>query len=96
MGAGAAKAFKGAAGSGTGSGTVSPMQPTRGTSPLGNLAGLAPLSKLAPLNPDKGTALRTGQASIPVGQSPMNPWGKDRGGSGKLPLYRRPGTLPGT
>ena len=69
---------------------------SEGTAALGHLAALAPLAKLAPLNPHKGIALRTGQASPPVGGTPMNPWGRGSGGSGKLPLYRRPGTMPAT
>jgi hypothetical protein len=41
----------------------------------------------------KGTALMPGQASPPIAGTPLNPWGVNRGGSGLIPTYRRPGTL---
>jgi hypothetical protein len=67
-----------------------------GPAPPTPLQATAPISPLAPHRAHKGISLRKGEASLPVGQSPMNPWGKGSGGSGMLPLYRRPGTLPGT
>jgi hypothetical protein len=57
---------------------------------------MTPAMALKPMSPSRGKVLLKGQAAFPVGQSPMNPWGANRGGSGKLPLYRRPGTMPGT
>jgi hypothetical protein len=49
---------------------------------------------LRPMSPSMSKSLQKGQAAFPVGQTPMNPWGANRGGSAKLPLYRRPGTMP--
>jgi hypothetical protein len=57
---------------------------------------LQPAAPLKPVTPSMGKALLPGQAAFPVGQTPWNPWGSGRGGSGTLPLYRRPGTMPGT
>lgn len=87
MGAGAGKAFPtpGAVGSGLG-----PSASLQAMTPMQPMAGIKPLSA------NSGMALRPGQASPPVGQSPMNPWGKGSGGSGSLPLYRRPQTMPGS
>jgi hypothetical protein len=85
MGANFAKSFQS-----QGMGGPAPPTPLQAASPT---PALPPHKAFHPM---KGPVLRKGQASIPVGQSPMNPWGKGRGGSGMLPLYRRPGTLPGT
>lgn len=95
MGAGTAKAFPspGAAGSGLGTNAQAQLQaPARQP----NLGAMQPLQALKPMTPSMGKALQPGQAAFPVGQTPMNPWGVNRGGNGLKPIYRRPGTLPGT
>ena len=62
-----------------------------------NLQKMPVLNPTQPLTPATvGRSLQPGQAALPWGQSPMNPWGLGRGGSGKLPISYRPGTLPGT
>lgn len=86
----------GVAGNGLGSNAVSAAQ---APSLQPNLQPMKPLQStqpLKPMTPSAGKALQPGQAAFPTGQTPMNPWGVGRGGSGALPLYRRPQTLPGT
>lgn len=61
-----------------------------------NLRPMQPLQAMKPMTPSMGKSLQPGQAAFPTGQSPMNPWGMNRGGSGMIPLYRRPRTMPGT
>lgn len=51
---------------------------------------------LKPLTPSMGKSLMPGQPAFPTGQTPVNPWGVGRGGSGTIALSKRPGTLPGT
>lgn len=68
------------------------------TSSQGATASQA-LKPMQPLTPAKGAVpgantMQTGRPNPPTGQTPMNPWGQNRGGSGMLPLYRRPGTMP--
>jgi|SRR5262252_6268652 len=95
MGAGVAKAFPtpGLPGNGLGSNAVAKMQ-APATQP--NLRPMQPLQAMKPMTPSMGKSLQPGQAAFPVGQTATNPWGQNRGGSGLMPLYRRPGTLPGT
>ena len=62
-----------------------------------NLNPMPPLSAsqtLKPLTPSMGRALQPGQSALPVAGTPTNPWGVNRGGSGSIPVSRRPGTLP--
>ena len=56
---------------------------------------MAPATPAAPTPPygAQGAALMPGQAAPPQAGTPLNPWGINRGGSGMLPTYRRPGTL---
>lgn len=51
---------------------------------------------LKPLSLSRGRSLQPGQAAFPIAQTASNPWGAGRGGSGAIPVSRRPGTLPGT
>ena len=62
-----------------------PLQPT---------PSINPARALTPTGPNQGRSLLAGQPAFPTGQSPLNPWGINRGGSGAIPLSRRPGTLP--
>jgi hypothetical protein len=81
---------------GAGLGTNAVAQ-TQNPAVLPNLSPMPILSKaqpLKPLSPMSGRVIQPGQAAIPVGQSPHNPWGANRGGSGLMPLYRRPRTMP--
>jgi len=55
---------------------------------------LKPTAPLMPMTGNQGKSLQTGEAAIPTGQTAYNPWGQNRGGSGSLPIYRRPGTMP--
>jgi hypothetical protein len=55
---------------------------------------MSPARPLQPMSPSSNRSLLKGQAALPMGQTPRNPWGMNRGGSGALPLYRRPGTMP--
>ena len=57
---------------------------------------LTPSLPAKPLAIQTGRSLAPGQPAFPTGQSGANPWGVGRGGSGAIPIYRRPQTLPGT
>jgi hypothetical protein len=96
MGAGAGKAYPtpGRIGAGLGSNALA-MSQAPALQP--NLKPMQPLNAaqpLKPMTPSMGASLQPGQAAFPQGQTPYNPWGSNRGGSGMLPLYRRPGTMP--
>lgn len=90
MGAAGAKANPSPGLPGTGMGSSS----TAMAWPSANLKPMQVLQAMKPMTPSQGQSLRPGQAAPPMGQTPYNPWGKNRGGSGLLPLYRRPGTMP--
>lgn len=62
--------------------------------PMQPLPSAQSAQALRPLTPSMGASLQPGQAAFPTGQSPTNPWGINRGGSGSIPVSRRPGTLP--
>jgi len=96
MGANPSKAFPtpGAIGTSLGSNAVS-MAQLPGVVPLQATPASTAAQPLKPLSASQGTVLQPGQAAVPVAQTPSNPWGADRGGNGLLPLYRRPGTMPG-
>lgn len=98
MGANALKAWPtpGAAGNGLGTLALNRMQAPSNQPNLQPMPSLQSAQPLKPLTPSMGKSLMKGQAAFPVGQTAMNPWGINRGGSGMLPLYRRPGTLPGS
>jgi hypothetical protein len=98
MGANVLKAFPtpGAAGNGLGSGGVAALQVPSNQPNMQPMPSMTSAQPLKPMTSSMGKSLRPGQAAFPVGQSPTNPWGQNRGGSGMLPLYRRPGTMPGT
>lgn len=100
MGAGAAssKAFPtpGVAGSGLGSNAVAANALAWPNSTLRPNRPTESAQALKPMTAAQGQSLSTGQApQAPFGQTPYNPWGQNRGGSGLLPIYRRPQTLPG-
>jgi hypothetical protein len=98
MGANALKAFPtpGVAGNGLGTNAVTAAQAPALQPNMRPMQPLQSAQALKPMTPSMGKALQPGQAAFPVAQTPSNPWGVNRGGSGMLPLYRRPGTLPGT
>jgi hypothetical protein len=96
MGAGVGKAFPtpGVAGNGLGNDAASQLQAPALQPNLQPMPVMKSAQPLKPMSPSTGKVLQKGQAAFPVGQTPMNPWGMNRGGSSKLPLYRRPGTMP--
>jgi hypothetical protein len=96
MGSGAAKAFPtpGVAGNGLGNLAIQPMQAPSQQPNMQPMQPLQAATALKPMTPSMGRVLQKGQAAFPVAQTPMNPWGVNRGGGGALPLYRRPGTMP--
>lgn len=96
MGANAFKAYPtpGRMGAGLGSNFVAQAQAPANQQNLQPMKPLQSAQALKPVTPSMGKALQPGQAAFPVGQTPYNPWGSNRGGSGMLPLYRRPGTMP--
>jgi hypothetical protein len=73
-----------------------PMQPLPTQTASQILPALAGVRALTPITANQGVALQPGQAAFPTGQTASNPWGINRGGSGAMPLRKRPGTLPGT
>jgi hypothetical protein len=98
MGANALKAWPtpGMAGTGLGSSGLTQQQAPSNQPNMRPMPTLNNAQPLQPITPSMGKSLSPGQAAFPVGQTPMNPWGQNRGGGGLLPIYRRPGTLPGT
>lgn len=97
-GAGTTKAFPTPGAVGTGLGSSGVMQNTMGFANLFKPTRPAESAQpLKALSASAGTALQPGQAPMaPTGQTPYNPWGSGRGGNGLLPIYRRPGTMPGS
>ena len=98
MGANALKGFPtpGLAGTGLGRSGIEPLQAPSQQPNMQPMPTMTAAQPLRPTTPSMGKSLQPGQAAFPVGQTPTNPWGANRGGSGALPLYRRPGTMPGT
>jgi hypothetical protein len=96
MGANALKAFPspGMAGNGLGPRALDPLQAPAQQPNMQPMPPMSAAQPLKPATPSAGRALRPGQAAFPTGQTARNPWGSNRGGSGMLPLYRRPGTMP--
>jgi hypothetical protein len=96
MGSGMGKAFPtpGVAGNGLGNNASAQAQAPALQPNLQPMPVMRPAQPLKPMSPSMGNVLQKGQAGIPTGQTAMNPWGANRGGSGSLPLYRRPGTMP--
>lgn len=59
-------------------------------------SSFAATQPLKAIQPSMGKNLMPGQPAFPTGQTPVNPWGVGRGGSGTIAVSKRPGTLPGT
>jgi hypothetical protein len=84
----------GALGQTQGSNTLSMAQPPTMT-PMQPIKPIPPIPPIQPLQPNitPPGALAPGQASIPTGQTPLNPWGVGSGGPGRVgmrpSLYNR-------